>query len=208
MAALWSTASEDGGSLEGLMTARRFAVALVALLACLAASCMASPASVSSSQSGPVVKAPAGEVQGYAEGELRVFKGIPYAAPPVGPARWKPPAPAPRWPGAKDATQFGAACVQPTPRGQSIYSSDLGQTSEDCLTLNIWTPAKASKAPVFVWIHGGSLTTGSSKESLYDGARMAQRGIVVVSINYRLGVLGYLAHTELSAESSSGLSGN
>ena len=124
------------------MTARRFAVALVALLACLAASCMASPASVSSSQSGPVVKAPAGEVQGYAEGELRVFKGIPYAAPPVGPARWKPPAPAPRWSGAKDATKFGAACVQPTPRGQSIYSSDLGQTSEDCLTLNIWTPAK------------------------------------------------------------------
>jgi para-nitrobenzyl esterase len=97
--------------------------------------------------------------------------------------------------------------VQPTPRGPSIYSSDLGQTSEDCLTLNIWTPAKASHAPVFVWIHGGSLVTGSSKESLYDGARMAQRGVVVVSINYRLGVLGYLAHPELSAEGD-GLSGN
>ncbi|HVY88517.1 MAG TPA: carboxylesterase family protein [Hyphomonadaceae bacterium] len=190
------------------MNLRKPGVALAAALACLAASCMSSEAPASSQASaGPVVNAPAGSVQGVAQGTLHVFKGIPYASPPIGPARWKAPMPAAHWSGTKDATKFGAACVQPTPRGQSIYSSDLGQTSEDCLTLNIWTPAKASKAPVFVWIHGGSLVTGSSKESLYDGARMAERGIIVVSINYRLGVLGYLAHPELSAEAN-GYSGN
>ncbi|NAW11196.1 carboxylesterase family protein, partial [Salmonella sp. gx-h1] len=83
--------------------------------------------------------------------------------------------------------------------------SDLGRTSEDCLTLNVWSPADAQKAPVIVWIHGGALVTGSSRETLYDGARRASEGVVVVSINYRLGVLGYLAHPALSAESPQGL---
>jgi para-nitrobenzyl esterase len=90
----------------------------------------------------------------------------------------------------------------------TIYSSDIAPFSEDCLTLNVWAPADAAGAPVFFWIHGGALRAGSSKESLYDGTRLAQRGIVVVSINYRLGVLGYLAHPELSAESPLGVSGN
>src|SRR5262249_110775 len=107
----------------------------------------------------------------------------------------------------KPATDFGPACIQPVSRG-NIYASDLGALSEDCLTLNIWTPANARKAPVLLWIHGGSLRTGSSKETLYDGARLAKEGLVVVSINYRLGVLGYLAHPELSAESKTGVSGN
>jgi len=80
--------------------------------------------------------------------------------------------------------------------------------SEDCLTLNIWAPAKASKAPVFFWIHGGALTTGSNRDALYDGTRLAEQGILVVSINYRLGVLGWLAHPELSKESPLGISGN
>jgi len=80
--------------------------------------------------------------------------------------------------------------------------------SEDCLTLNIWAPAKARNAPVFLWIHGGALTTGSSRDALYDGTRLAERGILVVSINYRLGVLGWLAHPELSKESALGISGN
>lgn len=151
---------------------------------------------------------PAGTLQGSVEGGLKVFKGVPYAAAPVGPNRWKPPQPAPRWDGARPATAFGAACIQPT-RGQpNLYTTELGALSEDCLTLNVWAPAKADKAPVLVWIHGGALVGGSSKEPLYDGAKLAGRGVVVVSINYRLGVFGYLAHPELSAESAKGVSGN
>ena len=123
-------------------------------------------------------------------------------------ARWKPPLPAPRWKGTRDATQFGPACVQPKSRPGSIYSWELPAMSEDCLSLNIWAPAKASKAPVFVWIHGGSLSTGAGSDGLYDGTRLAERGIIVVTINYRLGVLGYLAHPALSAESRRNISGN
>jgi para-nitrobenzyl esterase len=157
---------------------------------------------------GPVVDAPAGMIEGRNEGALRVFKGIPYASPPIGPARWKPPGPLPRWPGVTGATKFGPACPQPGSRIKSIYAEDPGPTSEDCLTLNIWTRADARKAPVFFWIHGGSFTTGSGSQGFYDGARLAAQGVVVVSINYRLGVLGYLAHPELSAESPLGVSGN
>lgn len=156
----------------------------------------------------PVVRAPAGAVRGVAEGDLEVFKGIPYAAPPVGGLRWTPPVPAPAWSGVRDAADFGPACLQPKPRAGSIYASVLKAMSEDCLTLNVWTPEKARKAPVLVWIHGGSLIAGSSSESLYDGAALAKRGLVVVTINYRLGVLGYLAHPELSAESPDRVSGN
>ncbi len=155
-----------------------------------------------------VVAAPAGAVRGRAEGDIRAFKGIPYAAPPVGEMRWRPPAPLAPWTGVRNAAQFGAACVQPTPGAPNIYSQDLGVTSEDCLTLNVWSPSAADKTPVVVWIHGGSLSAGSSKERLYDGVRLASEGVVVVSINYRLGVLGYLAHPDLSAESAAGLSGN
>nr|WP_297506984.1 carboxylesterase family protein [uncultured Caulobacter sp.] len=156
----------------------------------------------------PVVRAPAGAFRGVAQGELRVFKGLPYAAPPVGALRWKPPAPAPVSAGVRDASDFGPACPQPKPRTGGIYASVLKSMSEDCLTLNVWTPAKAGKVPVLVWIHGGSLVGGSSSESLYDGAALARRGLVVVSINYRLGVLGYMAHPELSAESPDHVSGN
>lgn len=173
--------------------------AALALLAC---------ASAPSAQTAPVVTAPAGAARGQADGDILSFKGLPYAAPPVGERRWRPPAPAARWNGVRDATAFGPACVQPTPVIQSIYSADLGRTSEDCLTLNVWTPSTAGEAPVMVWIHGGALVTGSSKETLYDGARMAREGVVVVSINYRLGVLGWLAHPDLSAESPAGISGN
>jgi para-nitrobenzyl esterase len=159
-------------------------------------------------QTAPVVTAPAGAVRGITEGDIASFKGIPYAVPPVAEMRWRPPAPAARWDGVREATRFGAACIQPTSHVQSIYSSDLGRTSEDCLTLNVWTPSTTGKAPVMVWIHGGALVAGSSKEPLYDGARLAREGVVVVSINYRLGVLGWLAHPDLSAESPAGISGN
>ena len=157
---------------------------------------------------GPEVNAPAGVVQGSVEGSLRVFKGIPYAQPPVGPLRWQPPLPLARWNGVRQATEFGAACYQPAPRLSNIYAGDPMTMSEDCLTLNIWAPAGARNAAVFFWIHGGALQSGSSREPIYDGKSLAQRGVVVVSINYRLGVLGWLAHPELSKESTKNVSGN
>jgi para-nitrobenzyl esterase len=163
---------------------------------------------ISDDKSGPIVKAPAGTVEGRMEGELRVFKGIPYALPPVGSARWKPPSPMPPWTGVRKATDFGPECFQPKPQLSNIYAGNPMPMSEDCLTLNIWAPNKARNAPVFFWIYGGALAGGSSRDQLYDGARLASQGIVVVSINYRLGVLGWLAHPELSKESPLGVSGN
>ena len=157
----------------------------------------------------PVVQAPAGTVRGTTDGALRVFRGIPYAQPPVGGLRWRPTRPLPRWTGVRAATAFGPACVQPQGGPPSVYSPAAPlPVSEDCLTLNIWAPADARQAPVFFWIHGGALLTGSSREPTYDGAKLAARGIVVVSINYRLGVLGWLAHPDLSAESGARVSGN
>lgn len=178
-----------------------------AALAALLAGLVAAPAGALADQ--PVIRAPAGAIKGLSEDGLRVFKGIPYAAPPVGALRWKPPVEAPAWSGVRDAERFGPACLQPPPRPGNIYADPLESMSEDCLSLNIWAPAQASKAPVLVWIHGGALISGASSEPMYDGAALARRGgLVVVSINYRLGVLGYLAHPELSAESPDKVSGN
>ena len=155
-----------------------------------------------------IVNAAAGKVQGQIEGTVRVFKGIPYALPPVGATRWQPPRPVPAWTGVKNATEFHAACYQTRPKAPNIYTGDPLPMSEDCLALNIWTPIDAHDAPVFFWIHGGALAGGASNEPVYNGARLASRGMVVVTINYRLGVLGWLAHPELSAESPFGVSGN
>ncbi|MET0309414.1 MAG: carboxylesterase family protein [Sphingomonas sp.] len=167
---------------------------------------LASPAAA---QTSPVVDAPSGTVQGNAEGDLRVFKGIPYAQPPVQGMRWRPPAPLPRWKGVRAATAFGPACVQPQGKSPSVYSpAEPLPVSEDCLTLNIWAPKDAKNAPVFFWIHGGALVSGSSREAMYDGKRLAEQGVIVVSINYRLGVLGWLAHPQLSAETQQRVSGN
>lgn len=181
---------------------RAIALALVAALAACAAP---APAPLAS---GAKANSPAGALEGRIENDIRVFRGIPYALPPVGAARWKPPAPMPRWDGVRAADAFGPACINPQPPLQTIYTLPPMPMSEDCLTLNIWAPADARKAPVFVWIHGGALWAGSSREPLYDGARMAERGVVFVSINYRLGPLGWLAHPELSAETPNGVSGN
>jgi para-nitrobenzyl esterase len=158
---------------------------------------------------GPVVDAPAGKVRGTEDGPVSVFKGIPYAQPPDGDLRWQPPVALPPWPGERAAVDFGPACVQPQGGPPNIYTAAAKMpVSEDCLTLNVWRPAKAKNAPVFVWIHGGALVAGSSREPMYDGRRLAERGVVVVSINYRLGVLGWMAHPALSAESADGVSGN
>ncbi|HEY7807519.1 MAG TPA: carboxylesterase family protein [Croceibacterium sp.] len=156
----------------------------------------------------PVVDAPAGRVRGTLEDGLRVYRGIPFAKPPVGPLRWRAPEPLPRWDGVREASKFGPACFQPKPQLSGIYAPAAPlPMSEDCLTLNIWAPKNAKNAPVFFWIYGGALTTGSSREPMYDGRKLAERGVVVVSINYRIGVLGWLAHPELSAVQG-GISGN
>ncbi len=156
----------------------------------------------------PTVNAPTGQMQGRMEGDVSVFKGIPYALPPIGARRWTPPAPMPRWSGVKETSEFGPACPQPKPQLSGIYAGNPMPMNEDCLTLNVWLPKGARKAPVFFWIHGGALVTGSSREPVYNGAPLASRGVIVVSINYRLGVLGWLAHPELSKESPLGISGN
>jgi para-nitrobenzyl esterase len=164
--------------------------------------------SPSDARGSSIVDSPAGKVEGLTEGRLHVFKGIPYVLPPIGPARWKPPSPLPRWEGVRKATDFGPACLQPKPQLSNIYTRDPMPMGEDCLTLNIWAPIEARNAPVFFWLYGGALVGGASREPLYDGTQLANQGIVVVSINYRLGVLGWLAHPELSAESPQGVSGN
>jgi para-nitrobenzyl esterase len=180
-------------------------------VACLVAapSAFAQQASAPADRSqGPIVKSPAGTVQGQTVGDLHVFKGIPYALPPVGSARWAPPKPTPPFEGVRKATDFGPACFQPKPQLSTLYALDPMPMSEDCLTLNIWAPKDAHNAPVFFWIYGGALSGGASRDPLYDGSRLAAQGVIVVSINYRLGVLGWLAHPELSKESAAGVSGN
>lgn len=127
------------------------------------------------------------------------FKGIPYAAPPVGAMRWRPPVPAASWAGDRDAGQVGAICIQPPANGDP----GVGPLpmSEDCLTLNVWAPAeRPGPLPVMVWIHGGGYNNGSGTAALYDGSGLARRGVVLVSINYRLGRLGFFDHPALAAD--------
>ncbi len=143
--------------------------------------------------------------------DVRVYRGIPYASPPVGDLRWKPPQPPAAWQGVRDAGKFGATCWQvPYPPAAAIFQNDISSMSEDCLHLNIWTPAKTAddRLPVMVWIHGGGLTRGSSTTPMYDGESLARKGVVLVTLNYRLGIFGFYAHPELTAESPHHASGN
>ena len=146
-----------------------------------------------------------GLLQGTIEDGLRVYRGIPFAAPPVGDLRWRPPQPAPKWEGVRAADQFGRACMQ-----TNAAIANLPAPSEDCLYLNVWTPAKSAgeKLPVLVWIHGGGFVAGAPAERLYHGEWLSKQSVVFVSIAYRLGVFGFLAHPELSAESPHHGSGN
>jgi para-nitrobenzyl esterase len=154
------------------------------------------------------VKTSGGLVQGSTstDGKIRIFKTIPYAAPPVGEFRWQPPRPAAPWQGVKDATSFGPRCLQ----GQIFGDIVFKELSEDCLTLNIWTPATGAtdRLPVMVWIHGGGFQAGAGAENRHDGEAFARRNVVLVTINYRLGVFGFLAHPELTKESGRNASGN
>jgi para-nitrobenzyl esterase len=149
-----------------------------------------------------------GRVQGKQEGDIRTFLGIPYAAPPVGSLRWREPMPAATWKGVRQATVFGPHCMQPPVFADMIFR-DPGP-SEDCLTLNVWTPAKdkSTKLPVMVWIYGGGYQGGSTSEARQDGAVLATNGVVVVTLNYRLGIFGFFTHPALTAESPNKASGN
>ncbi|WP_321470202.1 carboxylesterase family protein [uncultured Paludibaculum sp.] len=157
----------------------------------------------------PRVKTVNGVVEGTtASSGIRIFRGIPFAAPPVGELRWKAPQPAKNWEGVRPAVEFGASCMQRPVFGDMEFRSK--GISEDCLYLNVWTPAKseAEKLPVLVYFFGGGLMAGDGSEYRYDGESMATKGIVSVTINYRLTVLGFLAHPELSAEAPYHSSGN
>jgi para-nitrobenzyl esterase len=152
------------------------------------------------------VKTDKGAVLGTtAASGVRVFKGIPYAAPPVGALRWKAPQPAAAWTGVRKADAFGARCPQVKVWDDIVFRDEM---SEDCLYLNVWAPADAKKLPVMVWIHGGGFIAGSGSEPRQDGERMAGKGVVVVNLNYRMGVFGFFSHPDLTKESPRHASGN
>ena len=176
---------------------------VAAIVACSVA--VGAPTGTSATPKSPVVVTDKGPVRGGATGAMQEFRGIPYAAAPTGDLRWRPPQEHGRWSGVLDATEFGPHCPQvATPYGTP-------STSEDCLFLNVFTPDKTDRGrphlhPVMLWIHGGALVVGESDG--YDPSALVAQGVVVVTINYRLGELGFLAHPALGAESPTGASGN
>ena len=188
---------------------------LIAVVACLSG-CTGSDAAGDASDAvvdPGVVAVTGGLVSGVSidETDVRSYKGIPFAAAPVGALRWRPPQPVAPWDGVRDSTAFGPACLQPLREVGSFYGQivDEDEMNEDCLYLNVWTAAQPEEQkPVMVWIHGGGLSSGHGGEATYDGTALAQRGVVLVTINYRLGPLGYLAHPLLVAESEHDASGN
>ncbi len=160
-----------------------------------------SPPAASDADARPVeARVVQGPVVGREADGVASFKGLPYAAPPVGELRWRAPRPAEPWSTPRDASRLGAICIQPPANGDN----GVGPLpmSEDCLTLNVWTPVErgGEPLPVMFWIHGGGLNNGSGTAALYDGANLARRGVVVVTINYRLGRLGFFDHPALAAE--------
>jgi para-nitrobenzyl esterase len=159
------------------------------------------------------VKLEAGSISGVAGSNpaVRVYKGIPFAAPPIGDLRWKAPKAAPSWTGVKKADAYGTSCMQvPYPENSPYASENSAKIGEDCLYLNVWTGAKSAKEkrPVMVWIHGGALTRGSGSTPNYDGEHLAEKGVIVVTVNYRLGAFGFFSHPELTKESDRNASGN
>jgi para-nitrobenzyl esterase len=162
------------------------------------------------------VNVTSGALSGLAsrDGLVRSFKGIPYAAPPVGALRWRPPQPVTAWQGTREANRFSPICLQPSPIPGSFYQREFFQIaeaqSEDCLYLNVWTaaPPGAEPRPVMVFFHSGGNSLWSGSMAVYDGSQLARKGAVVVTLNYRLGAFGFLAHPELDAESPNHVSGN
>lgn len=144
------------------------------------------------------------------DGSTRAYLGIPYAEPPIGTLRWRPPQPPASWDALYEAIEYGPACPQLPRAEDSLYGSLTEELDEDCLYLNVWSAAETpdEKRAVMVWIHGGAFTRGSGARPSYDGAALARKGVVVVTLNYRLGVFGFLAHPALNAESEHGASGH
>ena len=161
-----------------------------------------------------VVKTLDGSLRGRADKGVFAYLGIPYAAPPTGANRWRAPQPPAKWISERSATRFSASCIQTLmPHGFAAWTPEFmtpPPVSEDCLYLNVWTPAKSGgrKLPVLFWIHGGGFAFWSGSVPVYNGAALARKGVVVVTINYRLGALGLMAHPELTRESGVGASGN
>jgi para-nitrobenzyl esterase len=154
------------------------------------------------------VETAAGQVEGSEESGLQVFLGIPYASPPLGELRFRAPRPVEPWTGVRSARDYGLWAPQNAP-ATPVSGQIPGEQGEDCLTLNVWTPSLEGSRPVMVWIHGGAFTGGSGASALYRGAALARRGdVVVVTINYRLGILGFLAHPDLADQEAGGAAGN
>ncbi|MFN8241751.1 MAG: carboxylesterase family protein [Bacteroidales bacterium] len=168
----------------------------------------------SGSEQNPERKVEGGVIAGFVKEGVNVFMGVPFAAPPVGELRWKEPQPVIPWEGVRQCVKPPASAMQARPLPFMMWSKEFmapeEPLSEDCLYLNIWTASrnKKDRLPVIVWIHGGGFTGGSGTVPLYDGTEMAKKGVVFVTINYRLGVFGFLAHPWLSAESTRKVSGN
>jgi para-nitrobenzyl esterase len=152
------------------------------------------------------VRIDAGALRGHEAGGVQVFQGVPFAAPPVGDRRWRPPAPVAPWAGVREAGRYGADCIQNRPSWDKTQSK--GPTSEDCLSLNVWGPVGAKAAPVMVWIHGGGFVMGSGSQPIFDGTKLAERGVVLVTFNYRLGRFGFFAHPALTKEAAGAATGN
>src|SRR5215470_11154245 len=150
------------------------------------------------------VQVTGGEIQGVVKNGVASFKGIPFAAPPIGELRWKPPQPVRPWSGVRTADDFGPAPMQN--RIASMLMGGWSGVSEDCLYLNVWTSATNTdeKLPVMVWLYGGGFMIGMTSVPVYDGTKLAQKGVVLVSVAYRVGPFGFLAHPELSRESGKG----
>ncbi|MGB6450955.1 MAG: carboxylesterase family protein [Steroidobacteraceae bacterium] len=155
-----------------------------------------------------IVSVTGGRVQGVLADGVTSFKGIPFAAPPVGELRWRAPQPVRAWKGIEKADHFAPGCMQ-APNGGPIFGGPQN-ISEDCLYLNVWTPAKSARErlPVMVWIYGGSFVGGMTSQPVYEGPQLAKKGVVLVTLAYRVGVFGFLADRELSAESPHHVSGN
>jgi len=178
----------------------KFSPSPIAIGAALAAAVVCAPLAAANEvyyEPRPILETKNGKLQGVERDGMVMFKNIPYAAPPVGDLRWRPPQPAQGWTGTRDASEFGEACMQPEIRG---LTSELVPGSEDCLKLNVFAPKDAKDLPVMVWLHGGGLLTGSGTEPYYYPVGLVAEGVVVVTIDYRIGRLGFFAPKELVEE--------
>lgn len=199
---------------SNLLRSRRAALGRFTLVTALVVAAAAGPAPAFATQAraadlaGGRAQVAEGMLEGLIDSGIAVFKGVPFAQPPVDELRWKEPQPALPWSGVREATRFGPRCMQQPVFGDMNFRSD--GMGEDCLYLNLWTPARSAseRLPVLVYLYGGGFVAGDGSEPRYDGEVMARRGVVAVTVNYRLGVFGFLVHPELTAESPHQASGN